>query len=139
MNNNQISRKWFVIIHRHLTKVSAQIIQCIIFERNEPSITLSTPWYYSAVWCSAADTHLKLLDRVVSGGGFITAGVFECDLALRPSVTVLCILHKFRCNPIRPLYGALRVPYVPVRVTRRAQVAHRYTYEPPRYRTFHNI
>ena len=41
-DNNQIFRNWFVIIHRHLTKVSAQIIQCIIFERNELSITLST-------------------------------------------------------------------------------------------------
>ena len=29
---------------RHLTKVSAQIIQCIIFERNKLSITLSTLW-----------------------------------------------------------------------------------------------
>ena len=26
--------------------------------------------YCSAVWCSAADTHLKLLDRVVSGACF---------------------------------------------------------------------
>ena len=25
--------------------------------------------YCSAVWCSAVDTHLKLLDRVVSGKG----------------------------------------------------------------------
>ena len=40
-DNNQIFRNWFVIIHRHLTKVSAQIIQCIIFERNELFITLS--------------------------------------------------------------------------------------------------
>ena len=39
-NNNQIFRNWFVIIHRHRTKVSAQIIQCIIFERNELSITI---------------------------------------------------------------------------------------------------
>ena len=41
MDNNQIFKNWFVIIHRHLTKVSAQIIQCIIFERNELSITIS--------------------------------------------------------------------------------------------------
>ena len=27
--------------------------------------------YCSAVWCSAADTHLKLLDRVVSGACFL--------------------------------------------------------------------
>ena len=41
-DNNQIFRNWFVIIHLYLTKVLAQIIQCIIFERNELSITLST-------------------------------------------------------------------------------------------------
>ena len=29
--------------------------------------------YCSAVWCSAADTHIKLLDRVVSGASFLTA------------------------------------------------------------------
>ena len=28
--------------------------------------------YWSPVWCSAANTHLKQLDRVVSGGSFIT-------------------------------------------------------------------
>ena len=28
--------------------------------------------YCSAVWCSAADTHVKLLDRVVSGARFLT-------------------------------------------------------------------
>ena len=44
-DKNQIFGSWFVIIHRHLTKVSAQVIQCIIFERNELSITLSTLCY----------------------------------------------------------------------------------------------
>ena len=34
----------------------------------------------SAVWCSAADTHRKLLDRAVSGASFLTRGVFECDI-----------------------------------------------------------
>ena len=28
--------------------------------------------YCSAVWCSAADAHLKLLDRAVSGAWFLT-------------------------------------------------------------------
>ena len=37
----------------------------------------------SAVWCSAADTHLKLLDRVVSGARFLTGGVIESDIAHR--------------------------------------------------------
>ena len=91
--------------------------------------------YCSAVWCSAADTHLKLLDRAVSGARFLTRGVFECDIAHRRSVAVLCILYKIRCNPMHLLNDALPGPYVPVWVTRGALVAHRYTYAPPRCRT----
>ena len=91
--------------------------------------------YCSAVWCPAADTHLRLLDRVVSGASFLTGGVFECDLAHHRSVAVLGMLYKIRCIPMHPLYGALPVPYVPVRVTRGAVIAHRYTYAPPRCRT----
>ena len=37
--------------------------------------------YCSAVWCSAADTHLKLLDRAVSGARFLTGCVIECYIA----------------------------------------------------------
>ena len=54
----------------------------------------------------------RLLDRVVSGASFLTGGVFECDLAHRRSVAVLCMLHKIRCNSMHPLYGALPVPYM---------------------------
>ena len=72
--------------------------------------------YYSAVWCSAADTHLKLLDHVVSGACFLAGGVLNCDLSYRRSVAVLCMLYKIRCNPKHPLCGALPVPYVPVRL-----------------------
>ena len=91
----------------------------------------------SAVWCSAADTHLKLLDRVVSFASFQFPnwGVFESDLAHRRSVALLCMLHKIRCNPMHPLYGALPEPYVLVIVTRGAVIGHRYTYVPPRCRT----
>ena len=91
--------------------------------------------YCSAVWCSAADTHLRLQDRVVSGASFLTGGVFECNLAHRRSMVVLCMLYKIRCDPMHPLCGALSVPYVPVRVTRRAVIAHRFTYAPPHCRT----
>ena len=91
--------------------------------------------YCSAIWCFAADKHLRLLDRVVGGASFLTWGVFECDLAHRRFVAVLCMLYKIRCNPMHPLYAALPVPYVPVRVTRSAVIAHRYTYAPPRCRT----
>ena len=66
---------------------------------------------------------------------FLTGGVFECDIVHRRSVAVLCILYKIRCNPVHPLCGAFPGPYVPVRVTCSALVAHRYTYAPPRCRT----
>ena len=66
------------------------------------------------MWCSASDTHLKELDRVVSGVRFLTGGVFECDLVHRQSVAVLCMLYKLMCNPMHPLYGALPVSYVRV-------------------------
>ena len=88
--------------------------------------------YCSAVSYSAADTHVKLMGRAVSGARFLTGGVFECDISHRRSVAVLCMLYKIRCNPIHPLNYALPGPYVPVRVTRGALVAHRYTYAPRR-------
>ena len=55
--------------------------------------------YCSAVWCSAADTHLKLVDRAISGARFLTGGVFECDISHCRTVAVLCMLYKIRCNP----------------------------------------
>ena len=66
---------------------------------------------------------------------FFTGGVFECELAYRRSVAVLCMLYKIRCNPLHPLYGALPMPYVPVRFTRDAVITHRFTYASPRCRT----
>ena len=87
--------------------------------------------YCSAVWCSATDTHFKLLDRVVSGASFLTGGVFKCDLVHRRSVTVICMLYKIRCNPMHHFYSALPVPYVPVRVTSCSVMTYRYTYAEP--------
>ena len=91
--------------------------------------------YCSAVWCSAADTHLKLMDRAASGVQFITGGMFECDNSHRRSVAVLCMFYQISCNPVHTLNGAQPGPYVPTWVTRGALVAHRYTYAPPRCRT----
>ena len=45
------------------------------------------------------------------------------------------MLYMIRCDPKHPLYGALRVPYVQVQVTRGVVVAHRNNYVPPRCRT----
>ena len=99
------------------------------------SFVLPVLEYCSEVWCSAVDTHLKLLDRVVSGACFIAGGVLNCNLSHRRSVAVLCMLYKIMCNPMHPPCGALPVPYVPVRVTRGDLITHRYTYATPCCRT----
>ena len=99
-----------------------------LLERCFRGFVLPVLKYCSAVWCSAADTHLKLLDRAVSDVRFLTGSVFECDIAHRRSVAVLCMLYKVRCNPVHPLNGALPGLFVPVRVTRGALVSHRFTY-----------
>ena len=54
-----------------------------LLQRSFWSFVLTVLEYCSAVWCSAADSHL--LDRVVWGEGFLAGGVLECDLA--PSST----------------------------------------------------
>ena len=46
------------------------------------SFVLPVLEYCSAVWCSAVDSHLKLLDRVVRGAGFLAGGVLDCNLPI---------------------------------------------------------
>ena len=88
------------------------------------------------MWCSAADSHLKLLDRVVRSAGLIAGGVLECNLAHRRSVAELCMIFKIRSNPMHPLNSALPLLYVPAHVTRGDLVAHRhYAFAPSRCRT----
>ena len=84
--------------------------------------------YCSAVWCLAANSHLKLLDRVVRSAGFLAGGVLECNLSHRRSVAELRMLFKIRSNPMHSLSGALPLPYVPL-------VAHRHSFAPPRCST----
>ena len=74
------------------------------------SFVLPVLEYCSAVWCSAADSHLKLLDRVVKTACFLAGGVLDCNLVHRPSVAELCMLFKIKSNPMHPLSGALTLP-----------------------------
>ena len=57
----------------------------------------------SAVWCSAAHSYLKLLDRVVRSAGSLAGGVLECNLADRRYVAEFCMLYKIKSNPMHPL------------------------------------
>ena len=87
------------------------------------------------MWCSAADSHLKLLDRVVRSSGYLAGGVLECNLTHRRSVAELCMLFKIKSNPMHPLSGALPLPCVPARVICGALLAHCHSFAPPRCRT----
>ena len=91
--------------------------------------------YCWALWCSAAYSHLRLLDRVVRRAGFLTGGVLQCNLAHRWSLSELCMLFKIKSNPMHILSCALPLLYMPARVTRGALVAHRHSFAPPRCRT----
>ena len=83
---------------------------------------------------SCGRSWLEFHDRSLLAG-FLTGGMFECDITHRRSMAVLCMMYKNKCNPMHPPNGALPGPYVPVWVLRGALVAHRYTYAPPRCRT----
>ena len=87
------------------------------------------------MWCSAADSHLKLFDRVVRSASFLAGGVLECNLSHRRSVAELCMLFRIKSNAMHPLSGALTWSYVPA-LHRGALVAHRHSFAPLRCRTF---
>ena len=90
----------------------------------------------STVWCSAARSHHKLLDRVVRNAGFLAGGVLECNLAHRRSVAELRIYLRLGVTQcMLNLSGALPLPCVPARVTRGALIAHWLSFAPPRSRT----
>ena len=51
--------------------------------------------YCSAVWCSAADIHLKLLDRAVSGARFPTGGCLSVTfLIVDPWQSCVCFIRS---------------------------------------------
>ena len=79
----------------------------ILLERCFRGLVRPVLEYCSSVWCPAANTHLKQLDRVVSDAKFLTVGVFPGNIASRWSAAVYCMLNKIRCNLMHPLYGAL--------------------------------
>ena len=63
--------------------------------------------YCSAVWCSAADTNLELMDRAVSGAWFLTGGVVEVTLLIAdPWKSCLCFIRSgvTRCTLLIVLY-----------------------------------
>ena len=138
-----------ITFEKHLCSVSCAAVQRLGIMRkfwqvfHDRSLLLRYIWsfvllvleYCSAVWCSATDSHLKLLDRVVRSAVFLAGGVLDFNLAHRRSVAKLCMLFKIKSNPMHSFSDGLPLPYVPARVTRGALVAHRHSFAPPHCNT----
>ena len=89
--------------------------------------------YCSAVWCSAADSHLTLLEELSEVRVFFSWRCFR----VQPYPLTICssVVHVMS-TPMYPLNGALPLPYVPALVTRGTLAARRHSFAPPRCRTF---
>ena len=65
-----VSSKWLAVLRKswHVFHDRLHLGRC------SRGFVLTVLVYCSAVWCSAADTHLKLLGRAVSGASFFSWG-----------------------------------------------------------------
>ena len=81
------------------------------------SFTLPHFEYCSAVWSSAADCHLRLLDRAFNSVRFLLSEL-DLDIEHRRDVGALCILYKIVYDVDHPLHNHLPNFYRPARVTR---------------------
>ena len=91
--------------------------------------------YCSAVWMSAAATHLHLLDRVVARASTLSGGEVRCDLGHRRKVAAMCMFYKIWSNNSHPVREFIPPIHVPGRRTRQAANMHALTLEVPRAKT----
>ena len=73
--------------------------------------------YCAPVWCSAADSHLILLDRVLHRIEALIPDL-NIDLRHRRSVASMCMFFKIINNPRHPLHSFIPPASVPARRTR---------------------
>ena len=90
--------------------------------------------YYSALWCSAADTHLEIFDCVLTSqysGSFLAAGAhFSVELPIGDQLqhVVYYIVYTIRSIPLHLfVVNSLCLLCQCMRVTRGALLAHRYS------------
>ena len=91
--------------------------------------------YASVVWCSAAISHLTLLDRVVNRCSRLLNIAMPCSLSDRRSVAGLCMLYKVRERVGHPLVAFLPARFQRERLTRRTEALHDNAFEHVRCRT----
>lgn len=90
--------------------------------------------YCAPVWSSAADSHLKLLDRNLSAIKFLIPNL-KVDLWHRRQISSLCMLHKVYHFLEHPLHSSLPDLSHPVRNTRQAAAANSVTFSSIRCNT----
>ena len=73
--------------------------------------------YCSSVWSSAADCHLKLLDRALNNIKFFLPNL-TINLENRRDNACLSLLYKIYYNPDHPLHSRLPGPFICARQTR---------------------
>ena len=98
------------------------------------SFTLPHFEYCSAVWCSAADCHLRLLDRAFNSVKFLLSDL-DLDIGHRRDVGALCLLYKILNNTDHPLHKFLPRSYQPARVTRYSETVNSMAFEIYRHST----
>ena len=74
--------------------------------------------YCSAIWRSAAPSHLKILQRIFTSANFITRTNMSLDH--RRDVAASCLFFKIIDRPDHPMHSRLPPPAHPARRTRRA-------------------
>ena len=90
--------------------------------------------YCSPVWSSAADSHLKLLDRNLNAIKFLIPDL-HTNLWHRRSISSLCMLYKIFHNPEHPMHSDLPNLYRPLRYTRGALNANSLAFSFVRFNT----
>ena len=91
--------------------------------------------YCSPVWSSAADSHLKLLDRNLQACKFLIQN-FTISLQHRRFISSLCTLYKIFHNPSHPLHSELPNFFRSRRVTRGSLSINSLSFSPMRFHTY---
>ena len=86
------------------------------------------------MWCSAAVSHLKLLDRNLNAIKFLIPEL-AVDLWHQRAVSSFCMLYEIFLNVDHPVHTLLPSVYQPPRLTRNALGAHSCTFSSIRLNT----
>ena len=92
--------------------------------------------YCMPVWQSAAQSHLRLLDRALNSVRFILPNL-NINLDSRRLIGCLSLLFKIFKSDQHPLNSKLPAPFIPGRVTRRTEDLNVYSFQYVRFNTSH--